>query len=451
MRDVSMKLEIERVRDRTNARFCRFVVFALCLGFWIVPATQSREVGLAIGHGWAVVREERTVRVAPDTAELLLDRIPAQADLSSLIIRLRQSALPVIECSRIPSSETALPNQDASLITGKDGTVRWQKDVKEARSHPSNISAVRCRFAEPLPSGEQAIELIYRVEGFDWSCSYQIRIRGEQADEKEPISVDVLGLAKIVNPCPRSFDHATVWLIGSDGKEEGDDLRKQPGFLSLDEFSPLSDLWRARLPEAPAEHEYAIQEKVDVPEAGVVHVVVVNAKRKPAEQVYFMDSEEFSLSRMGKDAPLKKIIVFKNSARQGLGIPLPAGAGEIFVGGGRTYWQQDAWIPNTPAEGEIRIDLGVAQNVRGLRQSVDRTPVVSGFYEETFRLITRNESDRSIRLEINEKPPVNLEWSVVRASRPYKLQSNRLVFRPEVDVDEALELDYRLRIRRPGL
>lgn len=454
IRCVSMKRrlpEIERRNHQIDARLCCIVVLGLGLGSWNAPAAVSREVCLAISHGWAVVREERTVDFPTDGTELLLDQIPAEADLSSLIIRMRRSIVPVAECARLPSSENALPNHDPALVPGGKETVRWLKDAGEAHMYPTALAPVRCLFAEPFPAGESVIELIYRVKGFDWSCSYQIRIRGEQADEKEPISVDVLGLAKIVNPCHRSFDRATVWLIGTNAEEGGNDRRKQPGFLSLDESNPLADLWRDRPPEPPVEYEYTVQEKACIPAAGAVHVILVDTKRNPAEQVYFMDSEEYPFSRAGKDAPLKKIIVFKNPARQGLGIPLPAGHAQVFAGGRRTHLQQDAWIPSTPVGDEIRIDLGVAQNIRGLRQNVDRTPVVSGYYEETFRIIIKNGSDRMIRAEIDEKPPVNMEWAVVRASRSYKLESHRILFSPDVESGDDLQLDYRLRIRRPEL
>ena len=295
------------------------------------------------------------------------------------------------------------------------------------------------------------MDVIYRVAGFDWSCSYQIRIRGEQADEKEPISVDILGWAKIVNPCNRSFDRATVRLIGPDVGEGARGYQKQPGFLSLDEFNPLADLWREEPPEVPVEYEYEVQEKSRIPANSDIQLVLVDARRNPAEQIHFMDSEGYPLSRAGRDAPLKKIIVFENSGRQGLGIPLPAGSAEIYTGGGRTHLQQDAWIPHTSAGGEIRIDLGIEPGVRGLRQTVGRTPLVSGYYQETFRIMVKNRMDRLVRVEIDEKPPVNLEWSVVRASHSYKLDAHRILFSPDVEAENDLQLEYRLRIRQPGL
>ena len=64
-------------------------VLALFAGTLPTLAADVRGVSLTVGQGWAVGRELRQVTMPGGSAEIVLDDIPEEADLSSLLIRMQ--------------------------------------------------------------------------------------------------------------------------------------------------------------------------------------------------------------------------------------------------------------------------------------------------------------------------------------------------------------------------
>ena len=117
----------------------------------------------------------------------------------------------------------------------------------------------------------------------------------------------------------------------------------------------------------------------------------------------------------------------------------------------RNQLLQDAAFPHTAPEKEIRVDLGLSSNVKGSRRFVKKTQALDGIVEETYRISVINQRDNDILVEVNERPPVRLEWFVTRATKPYEMQSQRLLFTPEIKARETLNIDYDLRVKQPEL
>ena len=74
-----------------------------------------------------------------------------------------------------------------------------------------------------------------------------------------------------------------------------------------------------------------------------------------------------------------------------------------------------------------------------------------GYFEQNFLITVRNQRDVDIVCEIDEKPPVILEWSVVSATRACSESGHRLRFNVEVKARTEEIIEYKLRIRQPEL
>ena len=135
----------------------------------------------------------------------------------------------------------------------------------------------------------------------------------------------------------------------------------------------------------------------------------------------------------------------------GLGRALPAGSAQIFSGGGRSVLLRDAMLVHTPRGGEIRVDLGQVNSVRGRRAFVGKTGSVSGFYEESYDLQVLNETTSPILVEVVEKPPTALEWDIVKTTMPCELKGRRLVFRSQLNASSTTHIGYTIRIREPSI
>ncbi len=403
-------------------------------------AATAPTMFLTIGKGWAMVREERRVTVGEGEQDLVFDDIPVEADLSSFMLRASRVRLELREWSR-PAVPSAIRREGDAVVWVPGGP---------AAGVGAGLRSVRCRVWASSASTDMPIELIYRVDGPTWSARYQAAVRGEQAEEKEPVSVDLSGLVRIVNPTQKAYGNARVALVGEE-KPLAADPRSDPGFLALDEDSPLADLWREPEREPSAAFQYSLPEPVSIGPDSETDVTIIRTLRTPAKRVYSMAAEAFPLGGSPEGAPLRKWIVFRNTPAGRMGRALPPGQVQVFLGGMRTHLLQEARFPRTPENGDIRIDLGRADDVRGTRRSLGRSTAVAGSSEESFALEIRNLRDTDVVVEIDEKPSVTLEWTLVRSTKTCRETFRRLQFSTEVKARRAETIEYRLRIRQPEL
>ncbi len=429
----------------------------LLLGLTTAPGRAGEgRLALVIGDGWACVRETRIISLKQGDQTVVLDGIPPEADLTSLTVHSPRLPLELVSWERLGASGGGSSSNDvqgASLSIRK-GRVIWSRTTPDdgARRTPSSppTDRVQCVIRSPSPWDDLDVDVIYLVAGLKWSARYQVSVRGEQTEEKEPVSVDVSGLVEIENGCSRAFSNAVIRVVGAQ-ESAASDVRTDPGFLMLDEESALSDLWQERVPGPRPQFSYAISGQVTLESRQSADVRLVNTVRTPANRLYLMKSEDFPLGDTGADFPLRKLIVFRNSRANRMGMPLPPGPAQVFLGSMRSKLLQEAWFAHTPADGEIRIDLGLAEEVRGLRRSTGRTVPVAGAFEESIALILQNASESDVLAEVDEKPPVTLEWEVLSSTLDCTESARRLKFSTDIRAHGDKLIEYRLKVRQPRL
>ncbi len=420
---------------------------SICLS---VSAQQPIETTLTIGEGWAVVREMRRFDLAPGEQDLLLEGIPEQADLSSLTIRTRRLPVDVLDWQRVDrgAGSTVAPSDAESLIITPDGVIHGAATPSAQASFSRKDGPVRCRVRIPV-GGARSLEVVYRVEGMQWTSYYQVFIRGEPDGLDESVALDLTGFVRIDNPTGRSFTNTLVRLVGADPRLPREPERRA-GFLMLAD-TPLADLWKAQDVDPPPEFVYRMPRRVNIPSHAETEVHFIASHRIPASRLYVMDSTEVALSMTGAFRPLHQYLVFKNTAANRLGWILPPGPVEVFHGVTRRTMRLPGFLPHTPMNREIRVHLGKAEDVLGMRRSVRRTELQFGHYEETFQLTVENQRPRAIALEIHERPPLTLTWDVQRASEEYELDGGWIRMTPRIPGGETREIEVRLRFHQPTL
>ena len=409
-------------------------------------SSEIVETSVVVGHGWALVRESRSMDMVEGEQEVVLDRIPPEADLSSLTLRSRRVPLQLMEWSR-EGQTNASPR--AISVVG-DQAIWRPADERAERAQEPGGRRVRGRVYSPLTWKNIRLELSYIVRGPTWDARYQAMVRGEQAEEKEPVSVDFAGSVTISNPTSASWQDASIQVVG----EPGPDVwvpQNDPGILMVDEDSPLADLWRRHAPESAVPHAYALPGRVSVSPQSSTSVLLVRTTRTPASRLYVMGAEDVPFGTASDGYPLRKFIVIRNSAANRMGIALPPGRVGIYVGASRNRYLQEAWQARADVNDEIRIDLGAAEDVTGLRRSLGRGAAIGGYYEESFGLKVMNRRDSSVLVEILEKPPLILEWAVVRTSLPNRGTGRSLEFLVEARPGREVQVEYQLRVRQPDL
>jgi len=406
---------------------------------------EVRATSLAIGETWTTVRELRVIGLKRGVQELILRDIPRSADLSSLVLRSRRIPLRMLEWSR--AGDLSGGQAGAYVLDGDD--VRWYPGKTDLPQGFAGSDIVRCRVDSPADITRIGVDVVYRLKGLNWSAHYQILVHGERREEQGPVSVDLLGRVRLVNETTRSFQNARIRLIGAPEQVVAE-TGNQRGFLMLDRNDPLSDLWFERPSDPKAEFTYNLEETATIPACGTVEVPLVKALRTPAERLYSLVAEDFPLGMKEPEA-LRKWIVFRHSPDRRHGFTLPPGDVGIFLGGLRQYRLQDAWFERTTPGSEIRVDLGRAPEVTGTRSLVSRSSPIGGFLEETYAIDILNGLDFDILVEIDEKPPASLGWSLLSSTRPPRQAEHRLRFFPKIKAGSGERVEYRLRIPQPEL
>ena len=372
------------------------------------PAAAS---SLVVGQGWALSQERITVNFTNVTQDVALDFVPAEADGTSIQVLAARTPVALLAWCR-PAA-------------GKPMTATLATDIPRPRS----------------------FDVAYLLRGLSWRASYQLIVRADPDREDAPVSMDVDGRITIRNTSGGAWSNAALRLVGADARPQTAD--REHGMLELDESSPLADLWLPPAPENATAFAYDFDRPATLRANEERSLTFVSVERRNAERRYLFSSDDIPPDTIGPGKPLKRCIALKNDAEHGLGRDLPSGTAQIFIGSVRATLGESAWFDRTPASGEIRIELGPSQRVRGLRRCTGRIAGAPGQIEWSYEIEIRNDLDSPARVEIEEQPPAQQDWDVVRSDLAYEIRRRRLEFRREIPARDRFIIHYTIRVSEP--
>lgn len=378
----------------------------LCLAGTLPTVRGTEATAIAIGAELAVVRERVALQFPSPAWRVPFAFMPDSADLSSL------SVAPV-----------SSPVQLAS----------WQRDA---------AGVVQADLLTDF-AGARPFDVLYATTGLSWHASYQLVVRADPEREDAPVSMDVDGRITVHNQTRAAWSNALLRFIGAPLRTG---QPREPGFMELDEMSPLADLWNAAAHAEAIPHAYALDRRVALHPGEERAFTFVSVERRPAERRYRMTSDDVPVGTREPGRSLLRFIALRNDSANGLGRDLPPGTAQIFRGSTRASLGESAWLERTPANGEIRIDLGPSARVRGIRRAFAQTPGAPGEVEQEFEIEIRNELDSRARIEIEEQPPAPQTWAMVRSSHVYTVRNRRLNYRVDVEGKESLFVRYTIRM-----
>ena len=421
----------------------RRLLLQVCLATLVASGAAaepvSRELRLMIGSPRSVVRELRDVALTSQVCDVVLEGIPAEADLQTLQVGGERQGVTLLDWRRLPPPAPAV----------KPGSkLRWEPGAAwPPNGSPREAGEVVCRLETANPK-TRTLEVAYQIEGLSWEVDYAITIRGDITQHREPVSLDLLGRVVVSNRTRHAFPEARLVLVGERGWDTP--VRDEPGMLMLDDWSPLADLWRP-MPPAPAmSHDYRLDAPLSIPAGGSVSAPLVEARRQPAERIYQLEGADLSLDASGPWRPLNQLLVLRNVSGHGLGRALPQGRALVYLGGVRGGPFQEAWLAHTEPGGQLRISLGPAPGVTANRLANRRSPGTAGLPEQTVTLKVANALPTPVKVEVLERPPVPLAWDLVRSSLACERRGQTLRYEGEIEKRSELEITYTLRLMEPA-
>jgi hypothetical protein len=138
---------------------------------------------------------------------------------------------------------------------------------------------------------------------------------------------------------------------------------------------------------------------------------------------------------------------FKNDAKGGLGVPMPAGVVRVYQQdsrGGVQFVGEDR-IEHTPKDETLSLKIGNAFDVVAERKQIHFEKIASNVYEMEYDVTLRNHKTTPVVVEVNE--PIGGTWTILRSNYQWtKTDAWAARFNIPVANDGTSTLRYRIRV-----
>ena len=289
------------------------------------------------------------------------------------------------------------------------------------------------------------IEASYLATKLSWNADYVLTVA------RDDTSADLDGWVTVNNGSGTAFRNASLQLVA------GELNRVRQMFDRME-----ADLAQRRVgAEAPASmtqeafsdyHLYTLPRKTTVNNNQTKQVSMLGASDFPVGKRYVVNGQAFYYRNAHTPgAPMKDVVQvfyqFKNEARAGLGMPMPAGTVRVYQAdskGGMQFVGEDR-IDHTPKDETLKLKIGNAFDVVAERKQIDFQKIASNVYEVEYEVVVRNHKTTPITVEINE--PIGGTWRILRSTHQWtKTDAWAAQFNVPVAADGNVTLNYRVRV-----
>ena len=278
---------------------------------------------------------------------------------------------------------------------------------------------------------DQDLHVSYLAQGLEWEAVYVAEIRDE--------TIFLSGWAKINNRTGMDFHGAKLKLVAG----EANRLASLP-FHPIAEFSSQNSMKR----EMPFEehafsdfHMYRLGEPATLLNGQTKQIRFLSVEGIQAKKIY-------EVERTSRQATVK--LHFANTAKNGMGMPLPKGIAKIYGHDKDGDWEflgEDA-IRETPKDEQFALVIGKAFDIRAdsheaLRELQEGLEYVTYVYE------LANRKEENVRIDISHRfhEP---NWKMESSSHDYEVKNAesiefgvRLGAGKEITVEFTYQVDRR--------
>lgn len=333
-----------------------------------------------------------------------------------------------------------LPGLPLFPSLGDDTILKPALDWKIQSDHPVKFDA----------------ELAYVTGGMSWWADYNLTspVRGDD--------VDLTGWITMDNQSGKTFDNAKIKLMaGNVNKIQP----PQSGFygaraLAIDAMAAAPQVTEKALDEY---HLYTVQRPVTLRDRETKQIQFIHAPDVKAAKIYVYDGARFGGQQWNSDmitgAPVEngefgtesstKVAVmreFKNSADNGLGIPLPAGRIRFYKEGDdqQLEFTGENTIDHTPKDETVRIYTGDSFDLVGERKRTDfRVDTANHWAEESFEIKLRNHKTEPLEIRVVEHLYRWTNWQITAKSDNFtKTNAEEIQFNVPVKPNEEKTITY---------
>ena len=294
-------------------------------------------------------------------------------------------------------------------------------------------------------AGKHRVEASYLAQRLSWNADYVLTVSRDDA------AADLDGWVTLRNASGTSFRQATLQLVAGDLNrvrqaisEKRYDLARQA--MEAAAVAPMAQ-------ESFSEyHLYTLGRKTTINNEQTKQVSMLNGSGVPVQKRFVVNGQEFYYRNVHHPgAPIKDVVQvyyqFKNEAKAGLGVPMPAGTVRVYQAdskGGVQFAGEDR-INHTPKDETIKLKIGNAFDVVCERNQTDFVKIASNVYEIQYEIVLRNHKSVPIAVEVNE--PIGGTWRMLSSSHEWaKTAAWAAGFTVPVTENGSATLKYRVRV-----
>lgn len=308
--------------------------------------------------------------------------------------------------------------------------------------------------------GKLDAELSYVTGGMSWEASYNM------ASPEDGDTLDVVGWVTMDNQSGKTFPDARIKLMAGDVSKIQDQ-----GYGYRDQFRSSIESGVGGMQPPVSEkafdeyHLYTLNRAVTLRDRETKQVEFVRAANVISERVYVYDGVAIDSSRYRGYSPESirqdrdygtqcnpKVWVmreFRNSEKNRLGIPLPAGRIRFYRRDtdGRLEFTGENLIDHTPTDEIVRVYTGNAFDIVGERRRVDyQIDTSRKWCDESFEIKLRNhKKNDAVEIRMVEHMYRWRNWSIEEKSHIFlKTDSQTAEFRLQLEPGEEKVVTYKV-------
>ena len=293
-------------------------------------------------------------------------------------------------------------------------------------------------------AGRQRVEATYLAQKLAWNADYVLTVG------RDDRAADLDGWVTLTNNSGTAFRHASLQLVAGDLNRVREETRRA---LMKDAVMVNEAAAAPMAQESFSEyHLYTLGRKTTINNNETKQLSMLSGTGVPVLKRYVVDGQAWYY-RNGSHpgSPLKNIVQvlyqFRNDAKSGLGMPMPAGALRVYQAdskGGLQFVGEDR-IDHTPKDEDVNVKIGNAFDVVCERNQTDFRQIAPSVYELEYAITLRNHKPTPITVELNE--PIGGTWQMLNSSHPWtKTAAWALQFRVPVTADGSAVVKYRVRV-----
>ena len=387
-----------------------------------------------LGKPITIRRKPASEQSAPESLEATL----LSADPGMLVVQDRKggAALRLIPRQQ-DLAEIKLPELPEGLITKP--TLVWRVAAVKAGTHDAQVS--------------------YQTDGLTWRADYNLVVG------KGDTRTDVGAWVSILNESGASYPDARLKLVA------GDVQRIQPPQAAYAYGMAGMAMARSEVGKQGFQeksffeyHLYTLGRKTSLANNSTKQIELFPTREGvpitktfvyyglPAEMRHYISPQPNQDRNLGVQSNKKVDIylVLRNSERNGLGIPLPAGRVRVYkrdeADAALEFVGEDT-IEHTPKDEEVMVKLGSAFDVVGERRQTEfNADYGAHWITEGFEITLRNHKKEPVRVIVKENLFRWVNWEITRSSDRYEKQDYRTIHIPvDVKADGERKVTYTVR------